>query len=333
MGGGLARRCRSLLALTAVALLCAAGCAGMLALHAIPRPRRAIFSTTVTLDDGQPFELHLAGAAKSAGARRARALRERRWRLVRARSDMFRAVGDAGFYAVGLSSARCSTALAGGAAADGVQELARGLPGDPGPGLRRAEPAAGPPGRADGMVAGGQPGGPGRRAPATRQRNLAGIVAIGLTADENLSVTSDTDDDPDDNGSRPESIESEPRHVSRCWRRWRRGGAPSSRRPATATCRQPVRGSCSEPIRHCAASTRCRRRTTGSAAARRRSPPACASAGLDDRQVTADWLTSARQDTRASPPSSTASRGRRAGPSRPRSAGCPCSRGRPRARR
>ena len=157
----------------------------------------AISATTVSLDDGQPLELHLAVPLKPRvpGVLVLYASGDGGW--FGSAEDMFRAVGGAGFYGVGLSTRTLLHRRSPAGAPPGVQELAR----DYRTILDRASTLLHLPADHRVVLSGWSRGaslavliGAARHAP----RNLAGIVAIGLTADENLTVTSDTDDDPDD---------------------------------------------------------------------------------------------------------------------------------------
>ena len=111
--------------------------------------------------------------------------------------EMFRAVGDAGFYAVGLSSRTFMHRKLPGGRTLTVADLAEDyrviidrasdvlqLPPE-----RRVVFTGWSRGASLAVLAGAA-----RHAPP----NLAGVVAIGLAADENLGVSSATDDDPGD---------------------------------------------------------------------------------------------------------------------------------------
>ena len=110
---------------------------------------------------------------------------------------MFRAVGDAGFYAVGLSTRTLLHRKQPSGQPLTVAELAEDYQAI----LDRASIALNLPPTHGVVLTGWSRGaslavlvGGGRHAPP----NLAGVIAIGLEADENLAVSSETDDDPDD---------------------------------------------------------------------------------------------------------------------------------------
>jgi hypothetical protein len=155
-----------------------------------------ILSTTAILR-GQPFDLHLAVPShpRVPDVLVLYASGDGGW--FGAAIDMFRAVGDSGFYAVGLSTRTLlhrklpsGQPLTVAELADDYRVIierasaAMNLPAEP-----RIVLTGWSRGASLAVLAGGT-----RHAPS----NLAGVVAIGLAADENLGVSSDTDDDPDD---------------------------------------------------------------------------------------------------------------------------------------
>ena len=186
-----ARCCRPLAAL--LAMTACAACAGLAALAPRdPASTTRVFSTSVTLR-GQPFELHLAEPSRP---------HARDILVLYASGDggwfgaavgMFKAIGDDGFYAVGLSSRALlqrSTAAHPLTVAEIAEDYrvilehaAEALNLAPG---HRVVLTGWSRGASLAVLAGGA-----RHAPAS----LAGIVAIGLAADEDLGVAGDSDDD------------------------------------------------------------------------------------------------------------------------------------------
>jgi hypothetical protein len=186
---------RAGLPLALCVLLATASCAGGSHLDVTPGPRSRTFTTTATLR-GQPFELHLTAPPqpRAPDVLVLYASGDGGW--FGAAVDMFKAVGDAGFYAVGISSRTLMHRKGPGGQPLTVADLADdyrvvidratevlGLPPS-----RRVVLTGWSRGASLAVLTGGT-----RHAPA----NLAGVVAIGLAADENLGVASDTDDDPD----------------------------------------------------------------------------------------------------------------------------------------
>jgi hypothetical protein len=111
--------------------------------------------------------------------------------------DMFRAIGDAGFYAVGVSSRSLLHHETAGGHAPGIGDLAEDyqtvldqagealhLPQD-----RRVVLSGWSRGASLAVLVGGAHHSP---------RHLAGVVAIGLAAEENLNLRDDSDEDPID---------------------------------------------------------------------------------------------------------------------------------------
>ena len=187
---------RTGLRLLAAALLGSAGCAGLAHAPRDPSSAPRIFSTTTTLRD-QPFDLHLAAPShpRVGDVLVLYASGDGGW--FGAAVDMFRAVGDAGFYAVGLSTRTLLHLKQPGGQPLTVAELAEDYQVI----LDRASIALNLPPTHGVVLTGWSRGaslavlvGGGRHAPP----NLAGVIAIGLEADENLGVSSETDDDPDD---------------------------------------------------------------------------------------------------------------------------------------
>ena len=171
---------RTGLRLLAAALLGSAGCAGLAHAPRDPSSAPRIFSTTTTLRD-QPFDLHLAAPSHP---RVGDVL-------------VLYASGDAGFYAVGLSTRTLLHLKQPSGQPLTVAELAEDYQVI----LDRASIALNLPPTHGVVLTGWSRGaslavlvGGGRHAPP----NLAGVIAIGLEADENLGVSSETDDDPDD---------------------------------------------------------------------------------------------------------------------------------------
>jgi hypothetical protein len=172
------------------------GCGGLG--HVVRNPAHA--ARTFALDavlNGRPIELHLA-APPAPGDRQVLVLYasgDGGW--FGAAVDMFRAIGDAGFYAVGVSS----RSLLHGEKASGRSPAVGDLADDYAALLDRASEALGLPPDRRVVLSGWSRGaslavlvGGSHHAP----RNLAGVIAIGLAADENLTVRQDTDDDPPD---------------------------------------------------------------------------------------------------------------------------------------
>ena len=111
--------------------------------------------------------------------------------------DMFRAVGEAGFYAVGLSTRTLLHRKLPSGQPISVNDLAEDYQVI----LEHASAALNLPPQHRVVLTGWSRGaslavlvGGARHAPS----NLAGVIAIGLAADENLGVSSETDEDPDD---------------------------------------------------------------------------------------------------------------------------------------
>jgi fermentation-respiration switch protein FrsA (DUF1100 family) len=184
------------LSLAAAVLLGSAGCAGFARVQRDGGPPPRIFSTSATLRN-QPFDLHLVAPAhpRAADVLVLYASGDGGW--FGAAVDMFRTVGDAGFYAVGLSTRTLMHRKLPSGAALTVNELAEDYQAI----LDRASTELNLPAQHKVVLTGWSRGaslavliGGTRHAPS----NLAGVIAIGLTADENLGVPSDTDDDPDD---------------------------------------------------------------------------------------------------------------------------------------
>jgi hypothetical protein len=179
--------------LLAGALLGSAGCAGFTRVERDPASAPRIFSTTATLRN-QPFDLHLAAPPhpRAADVLVLYASGDGGW--FGAAVDMFRAVGEAGFYAVGFSTRTLLRRKlpSGQLAADELAEDYQAI-------LERASGALNLPTEHRVVLSGWSRGaslavlvGGARQAPS----NLAGVIAIGLAADENLAVSSETDDDP-----------------------------------------------------------------------------------------------------------------------------------------
>jgi Bacterial virulence protein (VirJ) len=180
--------------LTALALVGSAACATLSRIDADPATAPRVFSTTVTLR-GQAFDLHLVAPPRPRvpDVLVLYASGDGGW--FGAAVDMFRTVGDAGFYAVGVNSRTFLHRKLPSGQPLTVAELAE----DYRTIIDRASAALDlPPGRRV-VLTGWSRGaslavlaGSARHAPP----NLAGVIAIGLAADENLAVSSDTDDDP-----------------------------------------------------------------------------------------------------------------------------------------
>ena len=173
-----------------------------------PAAGSRILSTRATLR-GEGFDLHLAVPAhpRAPDVLVLYASGDGGW--FGTAVEMFRAVGDAGFYAVGLSSRTLLHRKLAGGRPPTVADLAEDYRViiD-----RASEVLQLPPGQRV-VFTGWSRGaslavltGAARHAPP----HLAGVVAIGLAADENLGVSSDTDDDP---GERPGPERVEPGHV------------------------------------------------------------------------------------------------------------------------
>jgi hypothetical protein len=152
-----------------------------------------IISAAATLD-GQPFELHLASPPHPvAGVLVLYASGDGGW--FGAAVDMFRAIGDAGFYAVGISSRTLlhrERSSAQPLTVAAIVEDYRAI-------LARAAAVLNLPPDFRVVLTGWSRGatlavvaGTGGRPPD----NLAGVVAIGLAATDNLQVSSETDDEP-----------------------------------------------------------------------------------------------------------------------------------------
>jgi fermentation-respiration switch protein FrsA (DUF1100 family) len=176
------------------ALLSSAACAGLSHASRPFSPTR-FFSTTATLRS-QPFELHLAAPSRPrvADALVLYASGDGGW--FGAAVDMFHVIGDAGFYAVGLSSRTLLHHTPGGqplTIADISEDyqaiLVQASEVLHLPPQRRAILTGWSRGASLAVLVGGA-----RHAPS----NLAGVVAIGLAEEENLGVPGDTDDDPED---------------------------------------------------------------------------------------------------------------------------------------
>ena len=181
--------------LAAAVLLGSAGCAGFAHAQRDSSSPLRLSSTTTSLRN-QSFELHLATPLhpRAAGVLVLYASGDGGW--FGAAVDMFRAIGEAGFYAVGLSSRTFLHRKPSGQPPT-VTELAEDYQAI----LMRASDALNLPPDHKVVLTGWSRGaslavlvGGARHAPT----NLAGVVAIGLAADENLGVSGDTDDDPDD---------------------------------------------------------------------------------------------------------------------------------------
>jgi hypothetical protein len=172
----------------------AAGCGG---LHHVTRdPARAARLSTIDATlRGSALELHLAvpPTPRAPDVLVLYASGDGGW--FGAAVDMFRAIGDAGFYAVGVSSRSLLHREVAGRAAPGVGDLAvdyqslldqataaLNLPAD-----RRVVLTGWSRGASLAVLVGG---------PHHAPRGLAGIVAIGLSQEENLSIRDDTDEDP-----------------------------------------------------------------------------------------------------------------------------------------
>jgi hypothetical protein len=191
--------------LAAAALLATAaseGCATFSSVDRDPAARPRIFSTTATLRD-QPFDLHLAVPPhpRAPDVLVLYASGDGGW--FGAAIDMFRAVGDAGFYAVGLSTRTLLQRKLSARRAPSVAELAEDYQVI----LERASAVLQLPPQSRIILTGWSRGaslavlaGGARHASwntsGNLSGNLAGVVAIGLAADENLAASSDTDDDP-----------------------------------------------------------------------------------------------------------------------------------------
>jgi hypothetical protein len=184
------------LGLTAIALIGFAACAGLSHVDSDPASEPHILSTVATLR-GQPFDLHLAvpPRPRAPDVLVLYASGDGGW--FGAAVDMFRAVGDAGFYAVGLSTRTLLHRKLPNGQPLTVADLAEdyrviverasavlNLPPE-----RRIVLTGWSRGASLAVLAGGA---------KHASSNLAGVVAIGLAANENLGVSSDTDDDPDD---------------------------------------------------------------------------------------------------------------------------------------
>jgi hypothetical protein len=180
-----------------LALVVSTACAGLSRFPRNPAMAPRITTVAATLE-GQPFELHLASPVHPvADVLVLYASGDGGW--FGAAVDMFRAIGDAGYYAVGLSSKallhrkRSSTqALTVAEIEDDYRTI-----------LARAAGVLNLPADHRVVLTGWSRGatlavvsGAGRHQPA----NLAGVIAIGLGVTDNLQVSSDTDDDPDDDG-------------------------------------------------------------------------------------------------------------------------------------
>jgi dienelactone hydrolase len=182
------------LCLAAVALAGSAGCAGFTRVERDPASAPRIFATTATLRN-QPFDLHLAAPPhpRSADVLVLYASGDGGW--FGAAVDMFRAVGEAGFYAVGFSTRTLLHRKLPTGQLTAADELAEDYQVI----LERASAELNLPAQHRVVLTGWSRGaslavlvGGARQAPS----NLAGVIAIGLTADENLAVSSETDDDP-----------------------------------------------------------------------------------------------------------------------------------------
>jgi hypothetical protein len=165
--------------------------------HIEPDPTRAarVSSLSATLR-GRPIELHLAvpPVPLDHDVLVLYASGDGGW--FGAAVDMFRAIGDAGFYAVGVSSRSLLHHETAGGHTPGIADLADDydtvldqaaealhLPQD-----RRVVLSGWSRGASLAVLVGAH------HAP----RHLAGVVAIGLAADENLNLRDDSDDDPID---------------------------------------------------------------------------------------------------------------------------------------
>lgn len=184
--------------LTLVAALAAGACGGLRHLeHESPQVART-FPLTASLR-GQPIELHLAAPAQphAPDVLVLYASGDGGW--FGAAVDMFRAIANAGFYTVGVSSRTLLHREAANGEPPTVAELADdfetmlteasvalNLPPD-----RRVVLAGWSRGASLAVLVGGV-----RRPP----RNLSGVIAIGLAADENLKVRRESDDDQAERG-------------------------------------------------------------------------------------------------------------------------------------
>jgi hypothetical protein len=183
---------RLALGLAAAALV--SGCGGLRHVTRDPAQAARLSTLHATLRGG-PMELHLAAplAPRAADVLVLYASGDGGW--FGAAVDMFRAIGDAGFYAVGVSSRSLLHREVAGHAAPGVGDLAVDyqslldqattalhLPSD-----RRVVLTGWSRGASLAVLVGG---------PHHAPRGLAGIVAIGLAQDENLSIRDDSDEGP-----------------------------------------------------------------------------------------------------------------------------------------
>jgi hypothetical protein len=182
------------LALVLAASVVGAACGGLR--HVTRDPAHAAHLSTLSATlRGNPMELHLAVPAtpRAADVLVLYASGDGGW--FGAAVDMFRAIGDAGFYAVGVSTRGLLHREISGHRAPGVGDLAADyqslldqaaaalhLPAD-----RRVVLTGWSRGASLAVLVGGP-----RHAP----RGLAGVVAIGLSEEDNLDVRYDTDDDP-----------------------------------------------------------------------------------------------------------------------------------------
>jgi hypothetical protein len=182
--------------LAAATLMAAAGCATLSHVDRDASSTPRIFSTTTTLGN-QPFDLHLAAPShpRAPDVLVLYASGDGGW--FGAAIDMFRAVGDAGFYAVGLSTRTLLHLKLPTGQPRTVTEVGEDYKVI----LDRASEVLHLPPQSRVILTGWSRGASlavlaasARHAPA----NLAGVVAIGLAAHENLGVSSDTDDDPED---------------------------------------------------------------------------------------------------------------------------------------
>jgi hypothetical protein len=185
------------LVLAAVILLSSSGCAGMSHIARDPGSTPIISTTSVELaGGGQPLEVQLAVPPhpKRPDVLVLYASGDGGW--FGSAVDMFRAIGDAGFYAVGLSTKALLHRRSAGGTTPAVQALAADYRAVL---ARAAQVLKLPPGSRV-ILTGWSRGaslavmlGDVTHAPP----NTAGIVAIGLTAEEDLNVVGESDDDPD----------------------------------------------------------------------------------------------------------------------------------------
>ena len=180
--------------LLAAALLGDAGCTGLSRVARDPSDTPRIFTATATLEE-QPFEIHLAAPARPRAPDVLVLYASGDGGWFGAAADMFRAVAESGYYAVGLSTKALLHRRSAAGRPLTLAELAARyrvildtassalhLPAD-----RRVVLTGWSRGASLGVLLGEA-----SRAPA----HLAGVIAIGLAEEENLTISSDTDDDP-----------------------------------------------------------------------------------------------------------------------------------------